>query len=182
MGTLGAPSSVIHSTSPIPPSLGSVPMSTSSNSLFNLGLGSMSSIHMITPSPSSILHTLPPSPLTLRLGMTPSPLPLSPSPLLQNFPSNFPGGQTPTPPPGTFSPIPMSSSIPSSQSTSIYLPKPTQPQRTSQSPQVQAHPAPVRPSPVSISGPSSGTFSPPQAPSQKKSGSHESLTLAPMRS
>jgi len=157
---------------------------------------SLGSLHLIAPSPSSILHNLPPSPLTLRLGMTPSPLPLSPSPLLQN-PFH---GTTPTPPPSTFAPIPMSSNIPSGQPTS-WLSKPHATQASSTNGTPSSTPVLVRPSPVRETPTSNGNgngngngnaqntngngnLAPPQMPSPKpKSNSQDdNLTLAPIRS
>eukprot|EP01114_Cavostelium_apophysatum_P000722 TRINITY_DN10656_c0_g1_i1.p1 TRINITY_DN10656_c0_g1~~TRINITY_DN10656_c0_g1_i1.p1 ORF type:complete len:417 (-),score=34.17 TRINITY_DN10656_c0_g1_i1:102-1352(-) len=186
MGTSPSPSPLMmmppnHPSSPIPLSFSSTSLSGITNGLTPL--------HMLSASP--LLHTLPPSPLTLRLGMTPSPIPVSPSPLLQNngsFPQQFGHGHitTPTPPPGTFSPIlnHMTSPIPHHATQDLPIPTKTAPIA------VPAHPAPVRPQarPPSTNStinvvPSidSGTFFSPHASSQKSS-SHDNLTLAPIRS
>mmetsp|Transcript_4502 Transcript_4502/g.6293 ORF Transcript_4502/g.6293 Transcript_4502/m.6293 type:complete len:387 (+) Transcript_4502:125-1285(+) len=197
-----------HTTMPPPPlspSPSPVPMvhgsSTSAPSSPVPALSSSSPIPFLTnsPSPASFLMnahlpglSLTPSPLPLRLGMTPSPI--------QGFSASPIGGlsaNTPSPFPRSFSPIPMSSSIPTQGgSTPIYLPKPTNPSTSAFQPPSQSSNSAFQPpnppqkngntSSAQSNGSNNGNATSNSTPASSSNGQRkdgmDSLTLAPILS
>jgi len=152
----------------------------------NLGSKNRSGSPRSSPSPVSMGNSGSPVPMTgpvvspsMGLISTTSPLTLRPSPISISPGPNYSN---------SFSPIPMSSSIPSGNhlSTPILLPRPTQPSLSGMpSTQFTTKPSPtaVKPTPLSNPGSlSTSSFTPANSSSQKKFESMESLTLAPILS